>query len=92
MIPPKHKWIIWAALNAACFLGAAVSFIEFYAAVDLGYDRYPGGKAIIDGWSYALLSLLVCGVGLAVLARRSWRSSWRSTIGAAKDCGAGESL
>jgi hypothetical protein len=43
------RWL-WTTATAAALLASAVALASFVAAVDLGYDAYPGGKSIIAGW------------------------------------------
>lgn len=81
MISAKNGWIIWALLSGLAFIGTAGSFLNFWAAVDLGYESLPGGKSVVAGWSYALIALFACAIGFATLAMRSWRSSRKGVAG-----------
>lgn len=65
-------WPFWLALTLLSCIGMVVSFLNFWAAGDLGYDRTPEGKRIIAVWSYALLGTLGMSIVIAVLAVRSW--------------------
>jgi hypothetical protein len=60
--------VMWTTGSALAFISAAIAFLNFSAAADLGYDRYLGGEAIIARWAYAMLGLLV--VGCSVMAIR----------------------
>ena len=70
-------WPLWLAVLMLVCVGILVSFLNFWAACDLGYDRTPEGKRIIECWGNALLSTLVVGVILAVVTARSW---WKSRM------------
>jgi hypothetical protein len=69
------QWKIWTVVAIVLFLGALFSLMSFWAAVDLGYDRYPGGKSIIASWSYAMIGLAISSIGCAIIAASSWRAS-----------------
>lgn len=62
-------------MSAVCLLAAAFPLCNFWAAVDLGYDSSPRGKAIIARWCYAMLGLVAGGIGFAALAIKSWWSN-----------------
>ena len=68
------RWLMWTACSAVALVATAIAFVSLWAAADLGYDAYPGGRAIIDRWTYAMLSFfavaMVCGV-MAIRARRT---------------------
>ena len=74
MIAPKYRCLIWAGLSVLAAVGAGVALLNFWAAVDLGYDASPRGKAIIARWCYAALGCLGSVIGLAILSARSWSS------------------
>lgn len=74
------RWHIWILIAIVAFLGAAYSFLCFFAAADLGYDKYPGGKSIIAAWSYALLALGTTSVVCIVVGVRSYRHSVKDSI------------
>jgi hypothetical protein len=73
MLGVKMKnWHVWSGLSIAALIAAAYCFLNFWAAVDLGYDAYPGGKSIIATWCYAFLGLACCFLVFAVVAGRLW--------------------
>jgi hypothetical protein len=80
----KYKWPVWSVLSAVCLLAAVFPFCNFWAAVDLGYDRSPRGKAIIAWWGYAMLGLVAAGIGFATLAIKSWWSNRKVVKGPAE--------
>ena len=61
-------WLALATLSAA---GTVLSFFNWWAACDLGYDRTPEGKRIITAWFYAMLCTCMTGLLFAVLAAKS---------------------
>jgi len=66
-----NRVLLWSSLGVLTLAGTVFAFMAFWAAVDLGYDASPKGKAILSRWSYTLLAL-GCGTvlffGLAVRA------------------------
>ncbi len=66
------RWIVWAVMSGLLLVAAAFSFLNFFAAVDLGYDVYPGGKEIIKRHAYLTAVFLVCSsvCGLVAWLRR----------------------
>src|SRR4051812_31199904 len=60
----------WTTASALALIGTAICFLNFFAAADLGYDAYPGGRAIISRWAYATLGLFVAGAVCGVVAVR----------------------
>jgi len=75
MISARNRWLVWVALFIAAALAAAYSFLNFWAAADLGYDTSPRGRSILAGWTYAVWGCVAAAIGLAVLAGRSWWST-----------------
>jgi hypothetical protein len=72
-------WVRWTTGSALALIGTAICFLNFFAAADLGYDAYPGGKAIISRWGYAMLALFVAGAVCGVMALRTvWKSRKRA--------------
>ena len=71
----RTTWLLWLAMALLSCIGMVVSFFNFWAACDLGYDRTPEGKKIITVWCYALLGTLAMSIVMAVLAVRSWMKS-----------------
>ena len=70
------RWLIWSTCSAVALVAMAIAFMNLWAAADLGYDAYPGGRAIIDRWTYAMLGFFAVGVVCGVMAVRArWRSS-----------------
>jgi len=69
------RWRIWIVLAIVAFLGAAFSFVSFWAAVDLGGDKYPGGKSIIATWFSAMLALGAAAIACVAVAVRVYRQS-----------------
>ena len=65
-----HVWLGFALVALA---GAVVSFVNFWAAADLGYDATPRGRAILSGWSYASVGLCVSMLVFVGLALKSAR-------------------
>jgi hypothetical protein len=65
-------WTMWATGSALGLIATVIALLNFVAAADVGYDRYPGGGTIIARWGYALAGFfvvgLVCG-GMAIRAR-----------------------
>jgi fucose 4-O-acetylase-like acetyltransferase len=69
------RWRIWIALAIVTFFGAAFSFLGIWMNVDLGNDKYPGGKAIIATGFYAMLALGVAAIACVAVAVRVYRQS-----------------
>jgi hypothetical protein len=72
------RWIILAIASGLLLLGAAFAFLNFFAAADLGYDMYPGGKEIIARHLHSTLGLLVASMACAILAWRTWRAELKA--------------
>jgi predicted Co/Zn/Cd cation transporter (cation efflux family) len=72
------RWIILAIASGLLLLGASFAFLNFFAAADLGYDMYPGGKGIIARYLYSTLGLLVVSMACAILAWRARRAQVRA--------------
>ena len=68
-------WWMWTLLAAIAFVASAYTFLNFWAAVDLGYDTQPEGKAITARWAYGAFGCLVAGILCGVMARRARRRS-----------------
>lgn len=68
-------WLTWAALAGVAFVASAYAFVSFWAAIDLGYDAYPGGKAIITNWGDGALGCLVAAILCGLMAVRARRRS-----------------
>ena len=62
-------------LAAIAFVASAYAFLNFWAAVDLGYDAQPQGQAIITRWAYGAFGCLVAGILCGFLAVRARRRS-----------------
>ena len=65
-------------LSGLTFMGAAGFFLNFWAAVDLGYGGLSGGKAEVAVWGYALIGFFACAIVLGILA---FRSRWSTSKG-----------
>jgi hypothetical protein len=79
-----RRWGIWAGLSAMMVAATGYAWLNFYAAADLGYDRYPGGKAILEFWGYTVISSFVGFIAtgsLALYLRRRSRPRPRSGRG-----------
>ncbi len=63
---------IWFGVAFAAFVGTAFAFMNFWAALELGYDASSRGKEILNGWCYACIGLSLSTVTLLVLGVRSW--------------------
>src|SRR5512133_2632661 len=74
-IKARHLWFGSALVAMA---GTVFSFMNFWAAVDLGYDTTPHGKTILGGWCLATIGLCLSTLVLAALAVRSWLGQRRS--------------
>jgi hypothetical protein len=61
----------WIAAAAA--LAAAYAFLNFWAAIDLGYDVTLEGKRIIERWGYVVSGSVVVASVCSVLAIRARR-------------------
>ncbi len=72
MIISKSKWKVWASISILAFLGAIISLFNIWAAIDLGYDGSSRGRLILEGWGYAMLCLIICGIVFIILSTRSW--------------------
>ena len=69
---------LWSSLGVVALAGTVFAFMNFWAAVDLGYDTSPRGRVILSRWSYTLLGLC-CGTVLFFgLAIRAWLLRRRS--------------
>ena len=68
------------ALATLSSAGTVLSFFNWWAACDLGYDRTPEGKRIIIAWFYAMLGTCMTGLLFAVLAAKSSRKSSVPTV------------
>jgi hypothetical protein len=69
------RWLMWSTGSAVALVAMGIAFMNLFAAADLGYDAYPGGRAIIDRWTYAMLSFFAVGVVCGVMAIRARRTS-----------------
>jgi len=68
------SWLMWTIGSAAALTASAYAFLNFFAAVDLGYDAYPEGKVIISRWGNATLGFFVVGAVCGVMAIRArWK-------------------
>jgi len=68
----------WAFATGFCALIAAYSLLNVIAGADLGYDAYPGGKAIVERWAFSFLGFTLLALGCAVatwVARRRSRAA-----------------
>ena len=65
---------MWTGSSAAAALVSAYAFLNFWAAAGLGYDAYPGGKAIIERWGNIMLVFFVVAAGCGIMAFRSRRT------------------
>ena len=66
---------VWGGVcvNATLLMVAATAYsaLNVWAAVDLGYDRVPGGKEIIARWFYVVAFFLVASI---VFGYMTWRA------------------
>ena len=67
----RRQLIVWFSLLIASGLFTVLALFNFWAAVDLGYDKTPQGKTILTAWARALLVSLVLDLTFVVLALRS---------------------
>jgi hypothetical protein len=69
------SWLMWTIGSAAALMASAYAFLNFFAAADLGYDAYPGGKEIIARWGNAMLGFFLVGGACGVMAIRArWKN------------------
>ena len=66
-----RRWLTWTVCSALALIAAALAFLNFLAAADLGYDTHPEGKVIMARWGYAMLGLFAAAVISAVMAVRA---------------------
>ena len=66
---------MWQIGAAVALAAAACAFLNFWAAVDLGYDTTIEGKKIIERWTYVLSGSLIVGCACGVMALRRRRSA-----------------
>ncbi len=64
---------IWFGFALVALAGTVFSFVNFWAAANLGYDTSPRGKTILSGWCYASIGLCLSLLVFLVLAVRSTR-------------------
>jgi hypothetical protein len=72
-------WLIWATASVLLLVAGAYSSINFVAAIDLGYDSYPGGKAIIQWWFYGALASFGGALLTAAITLNRWLA-WRRQV------------
>lgn len=65
-------WLALALLSAA---GTVLTFFNWWAACDLGYDRTPQGKRMIVAWFYSMVGTFVVSMVSAVLGARTLMKS-----------------
>ena len=63
---------VWSGFALVALAGTVLSFMNFWAAADLGYDTTPRGKTILSGWCYASIGLCLSALVFIALAVRSW--------------------
>lgn len=73
-----NRVLLWSSLGVLTLAGTVFAFMNFWAAVDLGYDASPKGKAILSRLSYTLLALGFGTVLFFGLAIRAWLLRRRS--------------
>jgi predicted Co/Zn/Cd cation transporter (cation efflux family) len=73
------RWIVWAVMASLLLLAAAFTFMNFFAAVDLGYEMYPGGKDIIRRHACLTAAFLASSSACAFVAWRTRRGDARRT-------------
>jgi len=68
------RWLKWAIASAAALITSGCAFLNFWAAVGVGYDAYPGGATIMARWGDAMLGSFIVAVVCAVMAIRARRT------------------
>jgi hypothetical protein len=66
-----RRWLTWSICSALALVAAAIAFLNFWSAADLGYDIVPGGKTVMARWGYAVLGFFAAAVISAVMAARA---------------------
>jgi len=67
-------WLRWTTASAVTLVAFAYAFVNFWAAIDLGFGASPARKSIIAGWGYATLGCFVAGILSGFMAVRAWRA------------------
>jgi hypothetical protein len=66
------RFFLWSGLSVLALAGTGFAFMNFWAAVDLGYDSSPRGTVILNGWIYTLLGLCFATALFLGLTIRAW--------------------
>jgi hypothetical protein len=69
---------LWFGLATVAFTGTVFAFMNFWAAVDLGYDASSNGRIILSRWTYTLIGLGLSTLLFSGLAIRAWVMRRRS--------------
>ena len=75
------RWLIWAVASGATLVASGFALLNFWAAADLGYDTYPGGKSILAQWFYATVGLFAANAISGIFAIRAWLRSSKARRG-----------
>jgi hypothetical protein len=69
-----NRRLTWTIASAAALIFCGCAFLNFWAAVNMGYDARPGGATIIARWGYAMFGSCIVAAVSAIIAIRVRRT------------------